>query len=379
MPATTYMVVDPRHDHSLRIPRPDRSVALGTPNACNGCHQDRDAAWAAAATRRWNGEPGPGFQDFAVAFHGAENDRPGALPALVDIAVDRRAPVIVRASALERLAAAPTSAAAAVARDAAADAAPLVRLGAVRLAEVLPPTERLAIVAPLLGDEFRAVRIESARVLAAVPAGALTPGQSADWERATGEYVASLAYNADRPEARVALGTFHGARGRYAEAQAAFAGAIAMAGEFIPAYLNAADAYRAAGDEAAARRALEAGLARDAGNAALHHALGLALARQQQPEPALAELAKAAARAPDDRRYAYVLGVALNSYGQTSRAIAVLERAAARWPADRDILIALATMQRDAGNAPAARRAVAALAAAHPDDPDVGRLLGELE
>jgi len=33
MPARTYMVVDDRRDHSLRIPRPDLSESLGTPNA----------------------------------------------------------------------------------------------------------------------------------------------------------------------------------------------------------------------------------------------------------------------------------------------------------------------------------------------------------
>jgi predicted CXXCH cytochrome family protein len=41
MPTTTYMMVDPRHDHSLRVPRPDLSVKFGTPNACNGCHTGR--------------------------------------------------------------------------------------------------------------------------------------------------------------------------------------------------------------------------------------------------------------------------------------------------------------------------------------------------
>ncbi len=38
MPHTTYMAVDPRRDHSFRIPRPDLSVELNTPNACSGCH-----------------------------------------------------------------------------------------------------------------------------------------------------------------------------------------------------------------------------------------------------------------------------------------------------------------------------------------------------
>ena len=39
MPSKTYMVVHDRHDHSFRIPRPDRTVSLGTPNACNTCHK----------------------------------------------------------------------------------------------------------------------------------------------------------------------------------------------------------------------------------------------------------------------------------------------------------------------------------------------------
>ena len=31
MPETTYMGVDPRRDHSLRVPRPDLSLVLGVP------------------------------------------------------------------------------------------------------------------------------------------------------------------------------------------------------------------------------------------------------------------------------------------------------------------------------------------------------------
>ncbi len=41
IPETTYMEVDPRRDHSFRVPRPDLSLSLGTPNACTRCHLDR--------------------------------------------------------------------------------------------------------------------------------------------------------------------------------------------------------------------------------------------------------------------------------------------------------------------------------------------------
>lgn len=40
MPSKTYMEVDVRRDHSLRVPRPDQSVELKTPNACTSCHID---------------------------------------------------------------------------------------------------------------------------------------------------------------------------------------------------------------------------------------------------------------------------------------------------------------------------------------------------
>ena len=53
MPSRTYMGVHVRHDHSLRIPRPDLSLAAGTGNACNQCHHDHDAAWATAQLARW--------------------------------------------------------------------------------------------------------------------------------------------------------------------------------------------------------------------------------------------------------------------------------------------------------------------------------------
>ena len=87
MPTTTYMVVDPRHDHSLRVPRPDLSVKFGTPNACNGCHTNRDARWAANQVKQWYGHDPQGYQRFAAAFAAANGGGDGCASA---IARDRR-------------------------------------------------------------------------------------------------------------------------------------------------------------------------------------------------------------------------------------------------------------------------------------------------
>ena len=53
MPSKHFMVIDERHDHSFRIPRPDLSVELGVPNACKACHAKQSAQWAADRVAGW--------------------------------------------------------------------------------------------------------------------------------------------------------------------------------------------------------------------------------------------------------------------------------------------------------------------------------------
>jgi tetratricopeptide (TPR) repeat protein len=376
MPKTTYMVVDGRRDHSMRVPRPDQSVALGVPNACNQCHTKQDAKWTAAAVRGWLGRDARGFHAFAPTFHAAEAGQAGASASLATIANDLAHAPIVRASAVERLAQA-SSGDASTAQRAARDAQPLLRLASIQLIELLPPQEQLRLLAPLFSDPLRAIRIEAARA-AAGQQEALAPERRAAWQQAADEYTATLRYTADRPEARVSLGSFEARLGRYDQAQQAFAAALALDADYLPAYLNAADALRMQGREGEAQTMLEQGLARAPKNAALHHALGLSLVRQSRPKDALRELARAAQLAPDEIRFTYVYAVALNSTGQAAEALRVLDRATARWPGHRDLLLALATMQRDAGQQDAARRTVQRLAAAYPDDREVAALAREL-
>jgi tetratricopeptide (TPR) repeat protein len=372
------MVVDPRHDHGMRVPRPDLTVALGVPNACNACHREADASWAADAVRKWYGRDAAGFQAFARTFHDADLGRPRSAASLAAIAADTSQPPIARASALARLESWPGPVAAQAALAGARDASPLMRLAAAALADALPPDERLAVAAPLLDDAFLAVRVEAARALAGIPEQQLTAPQRAAWSRAADEYLATQRYNADRPEARTNLGTFYARLGRFDEAEAEFRAAIGLDRRFVPAYVNAADAYREQAREEDALRVLREGLAVEPENAALHHALGLAQVRRKDAAAALRALERAAKLAPDQPRYTYVYAVALSSSGRTREAIRTLERAAARWPGDRDILLALAAMQRDAGAREAARKTAETLLAAYPEDREAHALVEQL-
>jgi len=379
MPTANFMVIDARRDHSMRVPRPDQSVALGVPNACNNCHDKKDAAWAAAAVRRWYGHDAQGMQKYAPTFRNAELGKPAAGASLAAIAADTSQPAIARASALDRMQNTSATAAAEAARAGARNASPLMRLAAARLASVLPPQDRIVIAGPLLSDPLRAVRIEAANTLVDVPLAQLPTEQQAAWRRAGDEYIAAQRYNADRPESRTNLGTFIARLGQYDAAQAEFSAARKLDPNYVPAYVNGADAFRQQARDGDAIRTLKEGIAAQPANATLHHALGLAYARGQQRDVALVEFARAVQLAPDNPRYTYVHAIALNSLGRSAEATRALQRAAERWPADRNILFALAAMERDAGHKDEARKAALALIAADPDDREARSLLDQLK
>jgi predicted CXXCH cytochrome family protein len=355
MPTTIYMVIDPRHDHSLRVPRPDLSVQLGTPNACNGCHANRDARWAAAQVKQWYGREPQGYQRFAAAFSAASKSAPDAQAQLRAIASDASHPPIARGTALAQLDAAVGKTSVGTIAAGARDAMPLVRFAALQSLAGAPPDERVRLAARLLADPLKAIRIEAASVLASVPAEQLSVEQRTAFERASAEYVASQRYNADRAEARVNLGTFYANRGDAVKAEAEIKAAIGLNRRFIPAYVNLADLYRTVGRDAEGERILRDGLKITPRSALLHHALGLALVRLKRGDDALDELERATILEPANARFSYVYAVALHSTGKSEAAIARLEKTSAAHPNNRDILEALVSFHQARGASAAAR------------------------
>jgi Flp pilus assembly protein TadD len=174
-----------------------------------------------------------------------------------------------------------------------------------------PPDSQLASGAALLSDPYRAVRVEAARMLAGGIDGA-TEQQRRAFQSAAAEFVASQRYNADRPEARTALGSFELRRGDFARGVMRLEASITLDPTFAGAYVDLADAFRAAGQEARAEGTLRQGLKQLPRDATLHHSLGLALVRAKRGDEALRELEEATKLDPQNARFAYVYGVAQN-------------------------------------------------------------------
>jgi tetratricopeptide (TPR) repeat protein len=377
MPSRLYMVIDSRRDHSFRVPRPDLSLKLGTPNACTDCHSDQSVEWSADAAEAWYGSERAAIPHYGEVLHAGRSQLPGADARLREAVRDAARPGIVRATALELLGNPGDRASIEAVRGALRDPDPLVRAAAVRATEALEPSARLALSKPLLRDPVRTVRLEAARALLPVATALWQPAERATLADALAEYRASQLLQADRPEGLLNLGSIHAQMGELDEARRAYQRALRKAPWFVPGYVNLADVERQTGREDAAERALRRGLERARENPDLHHALGLSLVRQQRTHAAIESLRRASELAPDSPRYAYVYGVALHSVGEIDRALSVLDAAHRRFPTDRELLVALMTMSRDRGDRAGASRYALRLAELVPGDPGARGLLGE--
>ncbi len=224
MPERTYMVIDRRRDHSLRLPRPDLEAVTGAPDACTGCHRDRDAAWAARAVEGWGVGPRPPHWGEVVAA--AWRGEPGVDARLARAASGDDWPPIVRATALSLLRGIAEPTVREALEHGIADADGLVRFGALRALENAAVEQRLALLPPLLHDPTLAVRIDAARLLADAPSAALGAGAVAARDAALAEYRASQQLDGDRPEAHLNLGNLALAQGDAAAAEREYRAAI---------------------------------------------------------------------------------------------------------------------------------------------------------
>ena len=373
MPQRYYMVVDERADHSLRVPRPDLSLTLGTPNACNACHRDKDAAWAATAVETWYPDPAYRGSHFGEALHAADANAPDAAERLLALAADTTQPAIARASALDRLRNHADPTALMTVQRLLDDPQAQVRAQAVRFLDLADLQTRVELAWPLLSDPALTVRLEAARVLAPVMTQGVG-GELADrLSAALEEYAIAEMVNADRPEAHLNLGLLAVEAGEPRVAEQAYRTALSLDRRFTPARVNLADLYRVLGRESEAEAELVAGLAAEPVTASeradLHYALGLAQVRSQRLDAALEELARAAELAPQNSRYAHVYAVALDGAGRTPEALSVLEAAQGQARTDRAILIALIQYNAKLGRADAAERWLDVLRARTPGDP----------
>jgi Flp pilus assembly protein TadD len=198
------------------------------------------------------------------------------------------------------------------------------------------------------------------------------------FERAAQEFVSAQRLNADRPEARSALGHFYAQRGDTSEAEAEYKAALKLSPQYPAAAVNLSDLYRQLGRDSDGERVLRGAIVASPRDGGVHHALGLTLVRLNRHDEALDEFRKAVELEPDQARYAYVYAVGLHSSGRQSEAMIVLKENLSRHPGDRDTLLALVSFSQEAGDLNAALKYAEKLAEIEPTNQDLANLVQEL-
>ncbi|MBL7251257.1 multiheme c-type cytochrome [Alloalcanivorax marinus] len=370
MPETTYMKVDPRRDHRIAVPRPDLSVTLGVPNACNGCHDDKSPAWAARQLREQHPDGRWRTQHHGMIFSAADAGDPSAQPDLRRLSTSRTHSPMVQASAAARLDPLDRENRPILARLLRSDD-PLLRQGALESAAGLPAEERTEVLAPLLKDQYRSLRSSAARLLAGAPNA--PPALSSALE----DYEKELRLNSDRAEYLNRKALLEMALRRDNPARHWLL-AIERDPSSPQSYLNLASYWSSRERESKGEAVLLDGLSHAPTSARLHEALGLSLVRQRRNEEALDAFQKAHRLQPGNPRYSYVLAVALFD-SEPEQALSLIDDAIRKHPFDHDLLWAAASFNARAGRRQEALIHAQEILSHYPEDQRVRRLLDLLQ
>lgn len=341
MTSRLYMGTDRRHDHSFRIPRPDLTESIGTPNACNQCHYDETANWADLKIREWFPNGVSGQFHWGQALHAVRNNETNS-STLLGLALDEEAlPAIARGTLLSeysRLRQEPEIRSRGDLLKIVENlnsSEPLVRRGALLGLQADPPYELGSWILQFLEDPDRSVRLTAAQYLAEVilqwPESAESP-KPPGLNKALQEYRRSQEIHSDRAEALVNLAQLEDTAGNLDRAESLYRKALQREPHFGPASVNLSDLLARSGKLQDAIQLLDSAISKVSDDAGLHHARGLLLIRSDRREEGFQAIEKAHTLSPESLRYAYVYAIALHDFGNTAKAVKVLQDTLKKWP-----------------------------------------------
>jgi Tfp pilus assembly protein PilF len=340
MPGRYYMGIDYRPDHSFRIPRPDLSIKLGTPNACNRCHGDKTNQWSDQYITKWYG---PGRRaHYGTIIAAGRKQLPEARQDLIKLAGDPLYPVIVRATALSLLSAYPGDETNQAYEPALMDEEALIRRTAVDQLHVSDPQRQTALVASMLYDPVKAVRIEAARRLTEIPSPQLDEKQNELFKTTLLEYEQAMEYSGDFAFGRYNLANLYVSLKKLELAIENYKAALGIDGQFYPAKVNLAMLYNQMGQNDKTEKLLGEVVREHPELYDVQYSLGLLLAEEKKYGEAARYLQEAAEGMPDRSRVHYNLGLLLDYLGRDVQAESALQRALELEPTNIEYLNAIA-------------------------------------
>jgi tetratricopeptide (TPR) repeat protein len=313
MPMTRFAAMG-RSDHSMRPPTPAATIAFKSPNACNLCHADHDAAWSDQWVRKWY------ERDYqaevlrrAELIDRARKRQWKRLPEMLAELQKEGPDEVYKASLVRLLRGCEDGSKWPVLLGRLHDPSPLVRSSAASaLGDRLTPEVVSALLASA-ADSSRLVRIRTAMALAALPPQSLASERArASLEKANRDFTTAMQARPDDWASYANLGNFYMEGRDFPAAVACFETATKLEPRQIGPLVNASMAYSNMGANDKAEQSLRRAVRQEPDNAAANFNLGLLLGEQGRAEEAEQALRTALRADPKMAPAAYNLGVLLS-------------------------------------------------------------------
>jgi tetratricopeptide (TPR) repeat protein len=368
MPEQPFMVIDDRADHSIRVPRPDLTRQLGVPNACgqSGCHDDQTVDWSVDAFTQWYGTTRrPHFGTVLAAARSGDSD---AVEGLILLAEDPLYPAIVRATALHALQAFPGPQAFGVVQRALADDEPLLRVTAVEVVAADGPEQMVELLAPLLFDSVRVVRLRTAARLNAVGREYFTHDQRQTLTKELDDFIDTMKASLDFAASGLTLGNLYEEQRDATQAERFYRTALEVDDLFFPAKVNLAILLSQQGRISESEQLLREVLEAYPDQYDSSYSLALLLVGEGRSDEALPYLARAAGGLPQRARVHYNYGLLLAQLDNPQEAESALITARDLEPQNIDYLFALVDFYFKRGQLDAALEHAQRIISAHPQN-----------
>jgi len=353
MPMTTFARMN-RSDHSMLPPAPSATIQFRSPNACNLCHKDKDAAWADQNVRKWR------TRDYqapllkrAALIDAARRRNWQQLPEMLTYITNQERDEVFAASLIRLTMSAQDDRVLPTLCKASQDPSPLVRAAAAEALSIRPTPESFRALITAAGDGYRLVRVRAAASLAHYPTAWLTDEDQAKVQQATGEYLASLTVRPDQWSSHYNLGNYYLSRGEVKEALVSYDTALRLEPRAPMVMVNAAIAYAQMGERNQAERSLLKAIKIAPDNAPAHFNLGLLQGEQNRPKEAERELKEAFRLDPKMAQAAYNLCI-LIAKDRPEEALSWCKKAVELNPQQSKYAYTLAFYQKEQGDLKAA-------------------------
>jgi tetratricopeptide (TPR) repeat protein len=359
-----------RSDHSMLPPTPAATIAHKSPNACNLCHKDKDAAWADKWVRQWRKRDYQAPILHRAGLIDAARKRDWKrLPEMLAYLESKDRDEIYATSLIRLLRYCEDPRKWPVIIKAMKDPSTLVRGAAAESLADVPSPQTTRALLEATGDGYRLVRIRAAMALAGYPAYLLKDEDRSKFTKATEEYFVSILSRPDQWSSHYNLGNYFLQRDDLPLALGAYETAEKLEPRAILPYVNASIVYARMGDKGKAEHSLNKALKINPKSAVANFNMGLLRAEQNdlpkaeqylkealKEDPTLAVAAynlcvitskdrineavtwcrKAAELRPQDPKYAYTLAFYLNQKGDRDEAIRMLKAILEKYPGYKD-------------------------------------------